>query len=312
MAVGAQKGFSWHSLALAGVGPAMDKFVDNQFCGFFQESLGVTDAVTGQSIGGYGHLAQSMLSNTLSGIAAAPFAKGGFDMGQVLTDAMGQSVGQSWGQSLKSWMATPQQNYRAQLNAANRAADPGYYRAQALGLSGNALSLQAIDTIRQSAGLGDDQFDRLSSLREQLTAGAVAGPEIVSRPDLAYVDGDGNAMPANARFNRASGQIEVYSALVLAANTAGGAAHLLAALNEEHAEWALHAADASLGRNVDGGAVMGFGSMLVQIGQMERQGVANLDSFATIDGIGSSFSANVTSLVDAFSIRSGFRINLVM
>lgn len=55
----------------------------------------MTDAVTGQSVGGFSGVAQSMQSNTLSGIAAAPFAKGCFDMGLVLTDALGQSVGQS-------------------------------------------------------------------------------------------------------------------------------------------------------------------------------------------------------------------------
>lgn len=145
MAVGAQKGFSWHSLALAGVGPAMDKFVDDQFGGFFQESLGVTDSVTGQSVGGFSGVAQSLLSNTMSGIVAAPFAKGGFDMGQLLTDALGQSVGQSWGQSLKGWIQKdkeygtayggshvgsikPTQDNRALLNSVNQKADPDYYK----------------------------------------------------------------------------------------------------------------------------------------------------------------------------------------
>jgi YD repeat-containing protein len=165
--------------------------------------------------------------------------------------------------------------------------------------SAQSLQLQAIDTVKRVSGLSDSQIDRLEDLHAHVANGTVVGPEVVSRENLAYVDEQGVSIPANARFNRTTGQIEVHSDLVKAANTPGGAANLFAALSEENAEWVLHSTQITFGRSVDQGAAVGFGSILEQMSMFARSGQKSFSYSLAIDGISSTYASDIETVFDA-------------
>lgn len=114
-----------------------------------------------------------------------------------------------------------------------------------------------------------------------------------------YISEHGISTPANARFNRKTGQIDVDNALLNAANTPAGAANLFMALSEENAEWVLHSTQIDLGQNIDHGAAVGFSSILNGMSALAGDGKKSFRYSLSIDGVSNSYATDIGSMFDS-------------